>query len=75
MDSSDFNNWVFDRSEYNNVSIIERNEWFDNNLVETKAFIGLTNYLYRNMLFDTINFDNVEFYKTSEYMFLDPQTR
>ena len=75
LDSSDFNNWVFDRSEYNNVSIIERNEWFNNNLVETKAFIGLTNYLYRNMLFNTINFDNVEYYKTSEYMFLDPQTR
>ena len=75
LDSADFNNWVFDPSEYNNVSIIERNEWFNNNLVETKAFIGLTNYLYRNMLFNTINFDNVEYYKTSEYMFLDPQTR
>jgi len=73
--SADFNNWVFDPSEYNNVSIIERNEWFDTNLVETKAFIGLTNYLYRNMLFNTINFENVEYYKTSEYMFLDPQTR
>ena len=73
--SADFNNWVFDPSEYNNVSIIERNEWFDINLVETKAFIGLTNYLYRNMLFNTINFENVEYYKTSEYMFLDPQTR
>ena len=75
LDSADFNNWVFDRSEYNNVSLIERNEWFNNNLVETKAFIGLTNYLYRNMLFNTINFENVEYYKTSEYMFLDPQTR
>ena len=75
LDSADFNNWVFDPSEYNNVSIIERNEWFDTNLVETKAFIGLTNYLYRNMLFNTINFENVEYYKTSEYMFLDPQTR
>ena len=75
LDSADFNNWVFDPSEYNNVSIIERNEWFNNNLVETKAFIGLTNYLYRNMLFNTINFENVEYYKTSEYMFLDPQTR
>ena len=73
--SADFNNWVFDPSEYNNVSIIERNEWFDTNLVETKAFIGLTNYLYRNKLFNTINFENVEYYKTSEYMFLDPQTR
>jgi len=73
--SADFNNWVFDPTEYNNVSIIERNEWFDTNLVETKAFIGLTNYLYRNMLFNTINFENVEYYKTSEYMFLDPQTR
>jgi len=75
LDSADFNNWVFDPSEYNKVSIIERNEWFDTNLVETKAFIGLTNYLYRNMLFNTINFENVEYYKTSEYMFLDPQTR
>ena len=75
LDSADFNNWVFDPLEYNNVSIIERNEWFDTNLVETKAFIGLTNYLYRNMLFNTINFENVEYYKTSEYMFLDPQTR
>mgnify|MGYP000070651618 FL=1 len=75
LDSADFNNWVFDPSEYNNVSIIERNEWFDTNLVETKAFIGLINYLYRNMLFNTINFENVEYYKTSEYMFLDPQTR
>ena len=75
LNSADFNNWVFDRSEYNNVSLIERNEWFNNNLVETKAFIGLTNYLYRNMLFNTINFENVEYYKTSEYMFLDPQTR
>ena len=75
LDSADFNNWVFDPSEYNNVSIIERNEWFDTNLVETKAFIGLTNYLYRNKLFNTINFENVEYYKTSEYMFLDPQTR
>ena len=75
LDSADFNNWVFDPTEYNNVSIIERNEWFDTNLVETKAFIGLTNYLYRNMLFNTINFENVEYYKTSEYMFLDPQTR
>ena len=75
LDSAEFNNWVFDRSEYNNVSLIERNEWFNNNLVETKAFIGLINYLYRNMLFNTINFENVEYYKTSEYMFLDPQTR
>ena len=75
LDSADFNNWVFDPSEYNKVSIIERNEWFDTNLVETKAFIGLINYLYRNMLFNTINFENVEYYKTSEYMFLDPQTR
>ena len=27
------------------------------------------------MLFNTINFENIEYYKTSEYMFLDPQTR
>ena len=43
-----------------NVSGIEKNKWFDFNLVETKAFIGLTNYLYRNMLFNTINFENIE---------------
>ena len=75
LDNADFNKFVFDDSEFNNVSEIQRNEWFDINLVETKAFIGLTNYLYRNMLFNTINFENVEYYKTSDYMFLDPQTR
>jgi len=75
LDNADFNGWVFDNTEHNNVSEIEKNKWFDFNLVETKAFIGLTNYLYRNMLFNTINFENIEYYKTSEYMFLDPQTR
>jgi len=75
LDNADFHNWSFDNSDENNVSAIEKNEWFNASLVETKAFIGLTNYLYRNMLFNTVNFENIEYYKTSEYMFLDPQTR
>ncbi|MFL2768259.1 MAG: DNA mismatch repair protein MutS [Dehalococcoidia bacterium] len=75
LNENDFNDFNFELNIAQNLFKLNDEEWFYNHKVEKKAFIGLLNYLFNNKLLTNINFENIEYYQFSDFMFIDPQTR
>lgn len=75
LNENDFSDFNFELNIAQNLFKLNDEEWFYNHKVEKKAFIGLLNYLFNNKLLTNINFENIEYYQFSDFMFIDPQTR